>query len=423
VGSNAPGVFEKCVASRPTSPATVEAVMTVTKYAILLVVAVAIAASQPFRASAQEHLPIADPLEFNPDHRYFEPIYNIDLACLKPEDRANTGWFGTYDRAYLWVSNPDGREDYTSGARGWGNRYEIGYMLEEDNGWSSTIWHMGGPNDYDQITVTRLNQYNPDDPRVIDPRLPVVGYPVGDSDAVGDGVIVVPPEFANNSDLGYRAYVVQNSVNVMSMNGFELNKTWRLPPYFHGGILEPFLGFKYSQIQDRFQRQAYDTFGIDIDNDGTADFNVEQLETFSAGTKNDMFGGQIGGRYMYFRQRWTLSAEFRAFAMQNFQHHNEKFRERWSIYDTDGTFLGDSWTLLGTQGPVTPVVDYDHNDEFVFGFDLRTEAAYTLTKYIDLRVGFQMMDFGQGIWRGTFQDPNDQDVIMAGVTFGIAVNR
>jgi len=399
--------------------------MTVSKFAILLAVAVAAAAAMPHWAFAQSHLPIADPLEFNPDHRYFEPIYDVDLAGMKPEQRANTGWFGAYDRMYLWVSNPEGREDYTEGAYGWGNRYDIGYMLEEDNGWASTIYHMGGPNDYDKLTITRLDLSNPQDPRVIDPRFPLIPISNGDGDDDDDalGVFIVPPEFGNNPNLGYRGVVIKNSVNVFGMSGFELNKTFRLDPYMHGGILEPFFGFRYVQLKDTFLRMNYNTFGLDVDNDGTADFNVEQINRFRANTKNDMFGGQVGGRYTYYRQRWVLSAEFRAFALQNFQHHSERDRTKYSIYDTDNTFLGDDWTLFGLNGPVSPLVDYDHNGEFVWGGDLRAEAAYTLTKYVDLRVGFQYMQYAQGVWRGTFQDPNDQSVVLAGVTFGIAVNR
>jgi hypothetical protein len=84
-----------------------------------------------------------------------------------------------------------------------------------------------------------------------------------------------------------------------------------------------------------------------------------------------------------------------------------------------------------------PISDGDHtgtsffsqrNNETPVGFDLRTEAAFSATKHIDLRVGFQMIYFGQGIWRGaTLNQGNNldtnQQVVMPGLTFGFAVNR
>ena len=68
------------------------------------------------------------------------------------------------------------------------------------------------------------------------------------------------------------------------------------------------------------------------------------------------------------------------------------------------------------------------NTEFVFGFETRAEAAYQVTKYIGLRAGIEVIDFAQGIWRGA--NPGfgnvavqDQNVLLAGFTFGFEVNR
>jgi hypothetical protein len=61
--------------------------------------------------------------------------------------------------------------------------------------------------------------------------------------------------------------------------------------------------------------------------------------------------------------------------------------------------------------------------EFVFGTEVRAEAAYELTRFIQLRAGMQFMDFGRGIGRGGNILDNDQDVILVGATFGVAVNR
>jgi hypothetical protein len=64
-----------------------------------------------------------------------------------------------------------------------------------------------------------------------------------------------------------------------------------------------------------------------------------------------------------------------------------------------------------------------HDAEFVFGTELRAEAAYDITRYIQLRGGVQFLDFGRGIGRGNDITLNDQDFLMVGATFGLAVNR
>ena len=83
-----------------------------------------------------EHFPVADPFQFDPDFRWFEPIYDMDLADMKPKKRANTGWFATYDRTNLYGSRPDldrPQDGDTLLDSGWGNRYEIGFMLPDED--------------------------------------------------------------------------------------------------------------------------------------------------------------------------------------------------------------------------------------------------------------------------------------------------
>jgi hypothetical protein len=66
---------------------------------------------------------------------------------------------------------------------------------------------------------------------------------------------------------------------------------------------------------------------------------------------------------------------------------------------------------------------YDENEEFVWGGEVRAEAAYELTRDISIRFGMVFLDLGQGIGRGTNPLDNNQDVQIAGVTFGLTVNR
>jgi hypothetical protein len=69
---------------------------------------------------------------------------------------------------------------------------------------------------------------------------------------------------------------------------------------------------------------------------------------------------------------------------------------------------------------------YGKNVEFAWGLDVRSEISYTLTKMIEVRGGLQVMHIGDGIWRGRLIDQiqdQDQMAIMAGLTFGVALNR
>jgi hypothetical protein len=139
-----------------------------------------------------------------------------------------------------------------------------------------------------------------------------------------------------------------------------------------------------------------------------------------------MLLGQIGFRYTKFINRWTLSNDMKFFGGQVYQNQQTSRIVSTATYD-DAITAGDP-----------PLTDNDHrgssfsgrkNEESTWGFDLRVEGAYKATKYLDLRGGFGMIYFGNGIWRGstiTSQGPQflqNQSVVMPAFTFGIALNR
>jgi hypothetical protein len=68
-------------------------------------------------------------------------------------------------------------------------------------------------------------------------------------------------------------------------------------------------------------------------------------------------------------------------------------------------------------------VDSGHDAEFVFGTEVRVEAAYNVTKYVRLRAGWDFLSIGRGIGRGNNLARNDQDFLTTGATFGFEVNR
>jgi hypothetical protein len=139
-----------------------------------------------------------------------------------------------------------------------------------------------------------------------------------------------------------------------------------------------------------------------------------------------MLLGQLGFRYFKHMNQFMLSTEFKAFAGHTFQSRDYTRIVQTATYEdppaigdqpvSDGDFTGT--TTVRTKNNATPV-----------GFDLRAEGSYRAFRYLDLRAGFQLIYFGQGIWRGATpisgqrQFDNDQQLVMPGVTFGFAINR
>ena len=218
----------------------------------------------------------------------------------------------------------------------------------------------------------------------------------------------------------------------------ELNKLFRTEPLNHGGILEPFLGVRYIRFKDVFLRQYYQTYdddGISPDagwppappipvippgqTTGVAviDATIEDLAADQFNFSNDMFGGQLGLRWLKRTSRWNLSSELRVFALQNWQ----KLHRSFSI---ERTYYGGS----GQGSEVTAIVPYNetqdwHTTSVVVGTDIRAEVAYEFTRDVHLNVGMQYLGFYNGIGRGPDIHHNSQALNAVGVTFGVVVNR
>ncbi len=364
------------------------------------------------RAGDGEHLPFRDPFAFDPDFRWFEPVYDADLADMKPKKRANTGWYGSYDRMVLWLSRPENESSEWLLDSGSGNRYDLGYMLDEDHGWAMTYMNLG-VSAYDGIDRERLNRYNLGE---LEGEPEPAGPPFGE---------VVPVSDGNNFGFNNRFVALRDSENVADFHSFELNKTWRLEPYHYGGMLEPLVGFRYMRFQDTYQRMTYNE-GVFVDPyfpayPDIAVLNGEQVLTDRSEATNDMVGGQFGFRYFKFVDRFRYSAELRVFSMANFQSNRRQTHTELTLYDDDQTDAAVAHYIRQKGEPL-----YARSDEFAFGYDIRSEVSYTLTRMIELRGGFQMIDIAQGLWRGglgNVDNRTDQRGIMAGFTFGVALNR
>ncbi len=387
----------------------------------------------------------------NEDLRWFEPLYGADIADMKPMQRANSGFFATYDKLKLYGSRPD--LDITTGPNdplpqrsfdrlddGNGNRYEFGYMdRHADTGFLFTYSEYDiGSND--TVRRERLNRQN------TDLSFGLSGDIVLPPREIGPERSFTPiPSDANVFGFDYRFVDVGTSLNNISVNTFELMKTWRMEPYHYGGILEPMAGVRYSRLYDRsFNRQLevalvddiligsfldLPLFGITgafaIDEFG-ANAGEQVVEQF-ADTENDVLTAQAGFRYFKFIDRFRFSTDFRVFTGINFQQTTTGTNAQLTLYD--GIDVGAD--IVQTINVTDNRIEID-DEAFVIGFDIRSELGYQLTKMIQVRGGFQLVDYATGVWRGGpggadsplgFGGSRDQNFLAVGATFGLEINR
>lgn len=337
--------------------------------------------------------PFLDPGHFEPDFQFFAPAEVDDFGG---EEHANTGLYVTFDRTYVGVSRPDDAFSFGSGNQAdftWGNRMEVGYMQGDPSGWQAVLWHINGPNE--KFTNAEFLES------------------VTNLDGSAAFQILSPG--------------AQDSINQLKLSSFELNKVWRRPAFHNGTNFEPFLGYRYMNLRDFWQREILIREvqgGAPLTDTGTEFF---ERQLFKSVFENQMHGGQFGARFFQQRGHWMLSADLRFFATANFQTlQNISAR---SITPNPQTILVDGDTaqnfinFFGSGTDLNRSVNYRHETQFVFGGEVRVEASYELTRDINLRVGGVFFDLGQGIGRGNQMRFNNQDVQIAGVTFGVTVNR
>ena len=339
--------------------------------------------------------------ELETDFQFFAPA---DIETFGGGPDRKTGWFATFDRVYMNMSRP--RDAYVeSRAMGdftWGNRFDLGYVDDDCHGWVFTGWHIDGPNHDDLRLVQRLN------------------FDTSNGQNTGNDTL----RLTRN-----RHYLTKNSINVADISGLELNRTWLWKPLHGGGQLQPFAGVRYIKFVDFYHRDVYaryDDEGVLIPNlppdpatgVGAKDATTETLAMYRGGTINDMVGGQLGMRWDKEVRRWNVSAAFKAFALQNFQNWDLKVDTEQTMYGGTIPQTGDPDGTIHSQ-----VATAGSRNEFVFGCEVRTDAAFRVTRDFSLRFGFEFMDLGKGIGRGTSPDHNDQGVIMYGLTFGGTINR
>ena len=353
----------------------------------------------------------------------------------------NTGWFGSYDRMYIYMSRPSDAPDATNqiqtdisteGDFTWGNRWSYGYMTAEDRGWFGEFWHIDGPNVADIREVERVNILNEDDEINGDPdNVDLRGGGGGGGGGGGQMMMNqqrngVPISDRNNPVSQDRRYFLQDTINQADLNSFELNRSWRLKQRFNGSYMEPFFGFRYIKYTDFHRRQSYnriDDMGVVIPfvppftQDPTLLEN-EIYESLDSAFYNHMLGGQIGLRWYKFNQRWNVSTEIRAFMLNNFQFLETNQFTELTFYDGAAVGAMVEGVFVDRQR-----IQAEHATEFVFGGEVRAEAAYEVTRDINVKMGITFMEIGKGVGRGDSILGNAQNVTMFGITGGLVYRR
>jgi len=355
--------------------------------------------------------PFIEPGYFNHDLQFFAPAADIDAYGGSV---MRTGWFGTYSRMHVRVSRPDYTPSFDRMDTTYGNRWDVGYMIDDvnyDHGWLCSYMHIDGPGAFDQ----------PVGIYIADEEVTAAGGAAATGDEIRR-----PPEFRGEED----------SLNVGELHSIELSKLFRTEPLNHGGLLEPFFGVRYIKFRSLYQDQTF--IGYDDAGDyflfppappgtippgATAAIDwgdITQLDIISnrLNAVNHMLGGQLGVRWHKRLNRWNLSSEFRAFAFQNFQQMR-------STVDSNRKFYDDFEERLPQEIPEansSTIVD-SHSTDTVVGTDIRAEVAFEVTRDISLSVGVEYMGFYNGIFRGAALTSNSEDLHMFAFTFGGLVNH
>jgi hypothetical protein len=390
-----------------------------------------------------------EPDTFRPDFQFFAPseASNYEFGADRDSPR---GFFFTYDRIWISVTRPEttvpvsppsnlntpfanDRFAYVhensspfNGDFTWGNRLEMGFVDASDRGWDMVAWHVDGPNRdnsldvYDrQIAIGTLTT---------DFMGPNGGTQNANNGGGGVGTTtttvnpvdfhgLLPNEFLGTDVLANDApLVASHSVNLAKMSGFEINRILERQEFHNGAVWEPLVGLRYIQFKDFWRMRVYQRSDINLDGIDDAEFYTIDQNSFL----NNMLGGQLGVRIFKQTGHWNLSTEVRMFGLQNFQ----------AYYAQRDSYVWSDTIPIPAPGPRSvELVTHDrnvfnaNNQEFVWGGELKMEAAYQLTRDISFRTGFLFLDLGKGVGRGRDLTYNSQDVQMFGYTFGFTLNK
>jgi hypothetical protein len=413
--------------------------------------------STPAPEKKKAHQPFA-PVQFDHDLQPFAPA---DISEYGNGPKSRVGFFASYERLYWSISKPalaivgsraaeglyyqDGvttggdppidatfqTNSFTTGFMNadlsWGNRYDLGYIDDNDRGWLVSILSnldqnqgqasQGGNILFDDpldqlLGFTDIENDGFDDDRDQDGIFGRDGIgPVG----VQPVLQFFPPDLDDMVKFLPRFDDVQIT-NRASINGVELMRTARIPKFHDGSELEIMAGVRYLQFKDRFEVTA--TGG--------------PLDAFFMNTtlQNDIVGPQIGARWSTRRARWTISSEGRFMAGFNFQNGTQyALIDNSNLNDPDNLIRNRPATITRMSARSS-----SFDEEFSPTAEFRLQASYYLTKAFALKVGYSAL-YVDSVSRasnriewslpnyGILQNNTSEYVLANGLSFGIEMNR
>ncbi len=303
--------------------------------------------------------PLVTPGVFNYDAQAFAPVEFTNDEQLEP----NCGFFFTVDKTYTSVSRPDrDRSSFSNIPVGndwvWGERYQLGYMTEADQGWEASYWRTEG-------TFFARDELDPD----------------LDGDDFVNTFTVAPYSLTNQLHLG------------------ELNRVFR-QALKNGDTFEPYLGGRYTGIiDDTLETTSVGVINItDADGDGIIDVPDALLDTVAARSRqrvnNSAVGFQLGGRHRRRRGRMMFTTDGALGASYNHQRY----------------VVTDFFLQQPATNTFTIVENYFEESSFIPSLDLEMAVSYNITRDITMRLGANFSYLWSGVGRANtlpaFLNPN-----------------
>jgi len=333
---------------------------------------------------------------------------------------------------------PDGPSmdnSFIAATGAWGNRWEFGYVGEENYGWQVSILDHVSQGQY---RVVQNPSIRFDDPANLLHALPIFTF----------------PGFNTNLDVGEMptAFNTVTMKNVLQMNGVELMRSYRAPRLHNGGYFTLLYGARWLQINDTFSLQTFSgqngsTLLAPFDN---FSFAAADLATLSTGTSiftvpqniladsqwsvralNSLVGPQIGGRWEVQRGRWITSFEARAMVAANFE--NVRLTSNLGNQRINNQPITDINMLNGFRGLGSDIHQFSTVISPVG--EIRANVSYQVTSNFALKVGYTGIyvgDISRASNRIDYSGPNlvslltgstHQIFFANGVNFGVEFNR
>ncbi len=318
---------------------------------------------------------------------------------------------------------PDGPtvdNDFIAATGAWGNRWELGYIDNDNKGWMASVLDHISQGQY-RIVQNPLMTFG--DPSSVLHAFSTLGVL-----PVDVGVLPTPFQFLEMK-------------NVLEMNGVEAMRIYRAPEFHNGGYLTVMYGARWLQLNDTFFVQgmgngtssqlAAFSAGILGSTAFTFPQNIMDASYWGTRANNSIVGPQIGLRWERQRGRWVTSFEGRFLGAANFQSITQK------------TKLGDQATVNKSAIDANVTIPFiglganSHQSSTVFSpaGEIRFQTVFQLAANVGIKIGYtglvvgnvarasSRVDYNSVNLIGILPGPAHQIFFANGLNMGIEFNR